>query len=216
MGNLLEIVFVVDRSGSMHGMEADIVGGFNSMIREQQEKEQPAYVSAVLFSDTCEVLYDRVKLEDVKAMTVGDYRTGGCTALLDALGDAIRHIKTVHKYARREDVPVKTLFVIMTDGEENSSRRYDHHQIKKLVQQQQEAQWEFIFMGADIDAFASAERIGVRTGRAVHLTKTSECFEDCFRAVGSVVACMAGSAPEESLSDDAFADIMQILHTKEG
>lgn len=215
MNNLLEIVFVVDRSGSMHGMETDIVGGFNSLIREQQEKEQPAYVSAVLFSDTCEVLYDRVKLEDVRAMTAGDYRTGGCTALLDALGDAITHIRTVHKYARKEDVPAKTLFVIMTDGEENSSRKYNHRQIRKLVQQQEEAQWEFIFMGADMDAFTSAESIGVRTDRAVRLSKTSDCFENCFRAVGSVVACMASSAPEESLSDDAFADIMKILHTKE-
>ena len=213
MANVLEIVFVVDRSGSMHGTENDIIGGFNSMIREQREKEQDAYVSTVLFSDSCEVLYDRVKLEDVEPMTHADYRTGGCTALLDALGDAIKHIKNVHKYARKEDVPTKTLFVVMTDGEENSSHKYNNKQIKKMVKQQQEEFcWEFIFVGADIDAFASAESIGVKASRAVRFSKDSDRFEDCFQAVGSVMACMAEAAPDEIVSDDAFCDIFKIFN----
>ena len=213
MANMLEIVFVVDRSGSMYGTENDIIGGFNSMIREQRENEQDAYVSTVLFSDTCEVLYDRVKLHEIKSMTTEDYKTGGCTALLDALGDAIKHIKNVHKYARKEDVPTKTLFIVMTDGEENASHKYNNKQIKKMVQEQQEEfRWEFIFVGADIDAFASAESIGVKASRAVRFSKDSDQFEDCFHAVGNVMACMAKAAPDEIVSDDAFCDIFKIFN----
>lgn len=212
MANTMELVFVVDRSGSMHGTEDDIIGGFNAMIREQREKGQEAFVSAVLFSDTSKVLYDRVKLEDVAPMTTADYRTGGCTALLDAVGDAIVHIKNVHKYARREDVPTKTLFVIMTDGEENSSHKYNNSQIKKLVkQQQEEARWEFIFVGADIDAFASAQSIGVQAKRAVRFSKDSDRFEDCFEAVGKVMACMAEAEEGEMLRDEPFDDIFKIF-----
>ena len=197
----------------MHGTEGDIIGGFNAMICEQREKKQEAFVSTVLFSDDSEVLYDRVKLEDVKLMTAADYRTGGCTALLDALGSSIRHIKTIHKYARKEDVPAKTLFVIMTDGEENASGIFDNEQIKKMVKtQQEEARWEFIFMGADIDAFASAESIGVRASRAVRFTKDSDQFADCFKAVGGVMACMAKAEPDETVSDDLFADIIKIFN----
>lgn len=216
MANTLEIVFVVDRSGSMHGTESDIIGGFNSMIREQREREQEAFVSTVLFSDTSEVLYDRVKLDEVEPMTSADYRTGGCTALLDAVGDAIKHIKNVHKYARKEDIPTKTLFVIMTDGNENSSHKYNNSQIKKMVKQQkEEALWEFIFVGADIDAFASAESIGVEAKRAVKFSKSSDRFEDCFQAVGRVMACMSEVEPDEVLADAPFDDIFKIFKKRE-
>lgn len=213
MPNMLEIVFVIDRSGSMYGTESDIIGGFNSMIQEQREKDQAAFVSTVLFSDDCEVLYDRVKLAEVRPMTLADYRTDGCTALLDALGDAIRHIKNVHKYARKEDIPTKTLFVIMTDGAENASHKYSNRQIKKMVQQQQEeSRWEFIFVGADIDAFASAESIGVRAKRAVRFSKSKDRFSDCFQAVGKAMACMSLADPAEELCDEAFDDIFNIFN----
>ena len=205
MANALEIVFVVDRSGSMAGKESDIVGGFNTMLREQREKGQEAFVSTVLFSDTCRVLHDRVPLGSVRPLTSADYRTGGCTALLDAFGDAMQRIITIHRYARKEDVPAKTLFVVMTDGEENASRKYTNQQIKDTVRRQQEAaRWEFIFVGADIDAFASAESIGIRADRAVRFSKDEDCFEDCFRAVGSVMDCMMTAAEGNAVSDTEF------------
>ena len=212
MANTLEIVFVIDRSGSMHGTESDIIGGFNSMIREQREKDQAAFVSVVLFSDDCKVLYDRVKLTEVSPMTSADYQTDGCTALLDALGSAIKHIKNVHKYARKEDIPAKTLFVVMTDGLENASHEYSNLQVKKMVQQQKDAHWEFIFVGADIDAFASAKSIGMSEKRTVRFSKSKDRFSDCFHAVGEVMACMSRTDLDEEFCDEAFDDIFNIFN----
>ena len=212
MANTLEIVFVIDSSGSMYGSESDIIGGFNSMIQEQRKNGFEAYVSVVLFSSSSEVLYDRVKLGDVKTMTARDYITGGSTALLDALGNAIDHIKTIHKYARKEDVPTKTMFVVMTDGEENASRDYNNKQIRRLVKRQQEKyHWEFIFMGADIDAFASARRIGIRQSRTVEFTKDSDCVEECYRAVGRTMRFMSAAEDNEEIEDDVFSDLLQLF-----
>jgi len=129
MKNTTELVFILDRSGSMSGLEKDTVGGFNSMISKQKTEDGEALVSTVLFDNKSVVIHDRLPLDDVPPMTEKEYFTRGCTALLDALGDAIHHIGNIHKYARREDVPEKTLFVITTDGFENASRRYDYDAI---------------------------------------------------------------------------------------
>lgn len=167
MENLTEMVFILDRSGSMEGLESDTIGGFNAMIKKQQESDDAAFVSTILFSDSSKVLHDRVALEKIEPLTERDYQVGGCTALLDAVGDAIKHIKNIHKYAREEDRPQKTLFIITTDGLENASERYSYPDIKRLIERQKEHGWEFVFLGANIDAAKVAEHIGVDRDRAV-------------------------------------------------
>ena len=136
--NLTEIVFILDRSGSMSGLEADTIGGFNSMIEKQKKENGEALISTVLFDNVSEVIHDRVPVQKVEPMTDKDYSVRGCTALLDAIGGAIHHIGNVHKYARIEDVPEHTLFVITTDGMENASRRYDSEKVKKMIERQKE------------------------------------------------------------------------------
>lgn len=155
---LTEIVFILDRSGSMSGLESDTIGGFNSLIVKQKKEEGEAYISTVLFDDVTEVLHDRRKLEQIQPLTEEDYYVRGCTALLDAVGGAIHHIGNVHKYAREEERPEKTLFIITTDGQENSSKHYSYKQVKHMVERQKERYgWEFLFLGANIDAVAEAE-----------------------------------------------------------
>ncbi|MCR5059415.1 MAG: hypothetical protein K6A80_00130 [Saccharofermentans sp.] len=167
MKNLTEIVFILDRSGSMAGLESDTIGGFNSMIAKQKKKDGDALVSTVLFDNTSEVLHDRVPIADIKTMTEEDYCVGGCTALLDAVGGAIRHIGNVHKYIRNEDVPEHTVFVITTDGMENASRNYSSDKVKKMIERQKEKYgWEFLFLGANIDAVETAKSIGISEDRA--------------------------------------------------
>ena len=167
--NLTEIVFILDRSGSMSGLESDTIGGFNSMIAKQQKEEGEAIVSTVLFDDETDVIHDRVAIGDVKKLTEEDYYVRGCTALLDAVGGAIHHIGNVHKYAREEDRPAKTLFVITTDGLENASRHYSFKDVKKLIKRQQEKyNWEFLFLGANIDAIEVAGNMGISRDRAAN------------------------------------------------
>lgn len=150
---LTEVVFILDRSGSMAGLEADTIGGFNSMIEKQKKETGEALISTVLFDNESRVLCDRVPLEKMEPLTEKDYCVGGCTALLDAMGGAIRHIGNVHKYAREEDRPERTLFVITTDGQENASSRYTYEKVKKLVERQKSKYgWEFLFLGANMDA----------------------------------------------------------------
>ena len=161
MSNITEIVFILDKSGSMAGLETDTIGGFNAMIDKQRKLEGDTWVSTVLFDNKSTVLHDRIKLEKIPKMTEHDYCVGGCTALLDAVGDAIHHIANIHKYARPDDVPEKTLFVITTDGMENASRRYDYETVRKLIEAQKERGWEFLFLGANIDAAAEAKRFGI-------------------------------------------------------
>lgn len=167
--NLTELVFILDRSGSMHGLEQDTIGGFNSMIDQQKSAEGEALISTVLFDDVSEVLHDRVNLQEIRLMTERDYRVRGCTALLDAIGGAIHHIGNVHKYARPEDVPEHTLFVITTDGMENASRRYSSDKVKSMIRRQKEKYgWEFLFLGANIDAVETASHFGIGADRAVN------------------------------------------------
>ena len=166
--NLTEIVFILDRSGSMSGLEADTIGGFNSMLAKQKKEDGEAVVSTVLFDNLSEVLHDRVSIERVKPMTEEDYYVRGCTALLDAIGGAIHHIGNVHKYARPEDVPEHTLFIITTDGMENASKRYSADKVKMMVNRQKEKYgWEFLFLGANIDAIKTAASFGISEDRAV-------------------------------------------------
>ena len=166
---MTELVFILDRSGSMAGLEKDTIGGFNSLIEKQRKEPGTAVVSTVLFDNESEVIHDRLPLESIPPMTDKEYYVRGCTALLDAVGGAIHHIGNVHKYARREDVPDKTLFVITTDGMENASRRYDSERVRKMIQRQKERYgWEFIFLGANIDATAEAKRFGIAPERAAN------------------------------------------------
>ena len=167
--DLTELVFILDRSGSMAGLEADTIGGFNAMIEKQKSIPGEAYVSTVLFDNHLEVIHDRVDLGKIRPMTREDYYVRGTTALLDAVGKAIHHIGNVHKYAREEDRPEKTLFVITTDGMENASREYSYQRLKaKIARQQEKYGWEFIFLGANIDAAREAARFGIEAGRAVN------------------------------------------------
>ena len=166
---LTELVFILDRSGSMAGLEGDTIGGFNSMLKRQKTDGGEALISTILFDDQCEVLHDRVTLDKVPAITDEQYDVRGCTALLDALGGAIHHIGNVHKYARDEDRPEKTLFIITTDGMENASKKYTYDMVRNMVERQKEQYgWEFLFLGANIDAIATAHRFGIKADRAVN------------------------------------------------
>ena len=167
--NLTELVMILDRSGSMSGLESDTIGGYNSMLKKQRETEGEVLVSTVLFDHETEVLHDRVPLERVPELTEKDYSVRGSTALLDALGGAVRHIGNIHKYAREEDRPEKTIFVITTDGMENASRRYDSDRVKQMIRRQKEKYgWEFLFLGANIDAVETAKKVGISEDRAVN------------------------------------------------
>ena len=165
---MTELVFILDRSGSMSGLEKDTIGGFNSMIEKQKQEDGQALVSTVLFDNESVVIHDRLPLDRVPPLTEKEYFTCGCTALLDAVGGAIHHIGNIHKYARKEDVPEKTLFIITTDGYENASRRYDYEKVRHMIQHEKEKYgWEFLFLGANIDAAAEAKRFGIDADRAV-------------------------------------------------
>ena len=170
---LTELVFILDRSGSMHGLEKDTIGGFNSMIEKQRKEEGDCLVSAVLFNQRSDVLYDRVSLKEIREMTEKDYVPSGCTALIDALGGAIKHIRNVHKYIREEDIPAHTVFVITTDGLENASHHYSSDQVKRMVAEQKEKGWEFLFLGANIDAVETAKMYGIDKDRSVNFVPDS-------------------------------------------
>ena len=205
---MTEIVFILDRSGSMSGLESDTIGGFNSMIKKQQkELEGNALVSTILFDHESIVLHDRIPIAEVKPLTDKDYETRGTTALLDAIGDAVKHIKNVHKYAREEDRPEKTLFVVTTDGMENASEKFSYRDIKELVGKQKEKGWEFIFLGANIDAIEVAGHLGIDARRAVNYHADSRGTERLFFSVGNFVSASRKSAPSESADDSWREDL---------
>ena len=191
--NLTEIVFILDRSGSMAGLEKDTIGGFNAMIAKQKGEPGDAYVSTVLFDNRSEVTHDRIALHRVPALTEREYYVRGCTALLDAVGGAIRHIQNVHKYAREEDRPEKTLFVITTDGMENASREYTYDRVRRLIETQREEQgWEFLFLGANIDAAREAARFGIREDRAANYHADHKGTEVIYESVADAVCQFRG------------------------
>lgn len=191
---LTEVVFILDRSGSMSGLEADTIGGFNSMIEKQRKEKGEAYISTVLFDDDTEVLYDRVPVSKIEPMNDKQYYVRGCTALLDAIGGAIHHIGNVHKYAREEDVPEKTIFIITTDGMENASRIYDYKKVKKMVEKQEKKYgWEFLFLGANIDAIEVAGRFGIRADRAINYECDAMGTAVNYNAIGATISAVRRS-----------------------
>ncbi len=193
---LTELVFILDRSGSMSGLEADTIGGFNSMIEQQKNGEGECFVSTVLFDNQSYVLHDRLKLSEVPAMTRADYSVRGCTALLDAVGGAIRHIVNIHRYAREEDRPEHTLFVITTDGMENASRRYSLARVREMIEHEKEKYgWEFLFLGANIDAVGVAGEFGIGADRAVDYHADAEGTQLNYQVLSETIGLLRASAP---------------------
>ena len=203
--NITELVFILDRSGSMAPLVEDTVGGFNSMIEKQRKQDGECYVSTVLFANRSEVLHDRVRLSEIKPMTDKDYTAYGATALIDALGDAIHHIGNVHKYARAEDVPARTMFIITTDGMENASRKYTSERVKMMIERQKEKYgWEFLFIGANIDAVETAAKYGIDRNRAVNYNADKEGTQLVYESIATAVCEMRRC---EAISDDWSAKI---------
>ena len=198
--NITEIVFILDRSGSMSGMEDDTIGGFNSIIENQKKLPGKAYVSTVLFDNECEVLHDRVELKNIEPMNDRQYYVRGCTALMDAIGGAIHHIGNVHKYARQEDVPEKTIFFITTDGMENASHKYDSRRVKEMIRRHEEKYgWEFVFVAANIDAVETAAHIGIRKERAANYRQTKEGTRAMYESVDDIFSLFRRG---ESIKED--------------
>lgn len=210
---LTEIVFILDRSGSMAGLENDTIGGFNSMISKQKDEDGEALISTVLFDNETEVIHDRMPLGDIAPMTGKEYYVRGSTALLDAIGEAIHHISNIHKYAREEDVPEKTLFIITTDGMENSSRKYSYDKVRKMVEKKKEKNhWEFIFLGANIDAVSVANKFGVDRSRAVTYECDSAGTALNYKMMSKMVSCARACKSAEDMGavfgfDDMLSEI---------
>ncbi len=189
--NLTELVFVLDKSGSMGGLEKDTIGGFNSMLAKQRKENGDVVISTVLFDDRVQVLHDRADLAGIEDLTDRDYQVGGCTALLDALGKSIKHINKIQKSLPEDARPAKTMFVITTDGQENSSHEYSYEKIRKMVEKKQEKKhWEFLFLGANMDAISAAADIGIRADRATNFhcdhTGTAVNYSALSKAVSKV------------------------------
>lgn len=201
--NLTELVFILDRSGSMSGLEDDTIGGFNSFIDKQKNVDGKCLVSTVLFNSRSKIIYDRVSLDEISKMTRSDYVPGGSTALIDAMGDAIHHIKNVHKYIREEDVPNNTVFVIITDGQENDSHKYSSDEVKAMVNKQKEMGWEFIFLGANIDAVETAKQYGIDENRSVRFHNDDKGIKNNFAVLGKALYRLreSGEIEEDCLKE---------------
>lgn len=206
--NLTELVFILDRSGSMSGLESDTIGGFNAMIQKQKKEAGEAYVSTILFNNVSKVLHDRIELKNIPKMTEEDYTVQGCTALIDAIGGAIRHIGNIHKYARPEDVPVHTMFIITTDGQENASRQYSSDEVRKMIERQKEKYgWEFLFIGANIDAIETAAHFGISCNRAVNYNADSKGTQVLYETLSAPISAMrADTAISEDWSQSIEED----------
>ena len=187
---LTEIVFVLDRSGSISDVVSDTIGGFNSMIKRQKEEVSKAFVTTVLFDDKIDIIHDRAKIEDVPMLTEKEYYARGCTALLDAVGSTIKHISNIHKYARKDDIPSKTLFIITTDGYENASREYSMTRVKSMIEKQKtENKWDFLFLGANIDAIETASKIGIEEDYVANVINDKKGVEASYKAVSNFIYC---------------------------
>ena len=201
---MVEVVFILDRSGSMSGLEEDTIGGFNSMLEKQKAESENIVWSTVLFDHYQEVIHDRVPVSEVEPLTDNEYYVRGTTALLDAVGKAIHHIGMCHKYAKAEDRPVKTMFVITTDGMENASRRYSYRRVKEMIERQKKRyDWEFIFLGANINAEEVGHRMGIDRGRSATFTNDGRGIRQNYETV----ACVMGkvSRCEDILDEDLDA-----------
>ena len=218
---LTEIVYILDRSGSMGGLKSDTIGGFNSMMEKQKKTGEKAVISTVLFDDESEVLHDRVSIDQIGKMTDEQYFVRGCTALLDAVGGAITHMGNIHKYAREEDRPEKTIFIITTDGMENASINYSYNRIQKMIKRQQEKYgWEFIFIGANIDAYEEAQKFGIKKERAVNYVHdevgTANVYAGVSMAVCSVMNANSNKEATECLSESGWNTEINADYQKRG
>ena len=208
--NSTELVFILDRSGSMSGLEKDTIGGFNGMIGKQRKQEGECYVTTFLFDDRTEFLHDRLRLNDVTEITEDQYYVRGCTALIDAIGIALTHIESIHRYVRPEDVPAHTVFIITTDGMENASRQYSYERVRKMIERQKDQyHWEFLFLGANIDAVSVAGRFGIDRSRAVRYEHDAEGTMLNFRVMSKAVSCARQAPSAAGMSD--FLDEDELL-----
>ncbi|MBR3004135.1 MAG: VWA domain-containing protein [Lachnospiraceae bacterium] len=207
MNNITELVFILDRSGSMGGLESDTIGGFNAMIHEQKEKDGECYVSTILFDNEITTIHDRIPLAKVPELTRKEYFVRGCTALIDAIGLTIDHISNVHKYIRPEDVPEHTLFVITTDGMENASSKYSSDEVKKMINQKKEKGWDFVFIGANIDAVETARHFGIGEDHAVDYMCDEIGTQTVYKSVSKLACNMRANMPySASWNADIKAD----------
>lgn len=197
--NITELVFILDKSGSMYPLVHDTVGGYNSMLAKQRKEPGTAYVTTTLFNESISCVHDRLTLDEIPDLTEDDYIPGGCTALIDAIGSTIEHIETIHKYAREEDVPEKTVFVIITDGKENTSHIYNIETIKSMIETKQtQNQWEFIFLGANIDAIETASSFGIRQEQAANFHADDQGMTKVFEAVSCAVSSARCARPVDA------------------
>lgn len=207
--DLTELVFILDRSGSMAGLEEDTIGGFNSMIAKQKDEDGECYVTTVLFDHEISTLHDRKKLSDIAPLTDKDYTVRGCTALIDAIGCTVSKIANIHKYARKEDIPATTMFVITTDGLENASKEYSSDKVKKMIEDKKKDGWEFLFIGANIDAVETAKHFGISEDRAVNYHADKKGTKVVFNAVSKAVGCARACAPLAASWSEEIAEDYQ-------
>lgn len=204
-----ELVFILDRSGSMSGLEDDTIGGFNGMLMKQKTEHEDVNVTTVLFDDKVEIIHDRFPIDIVQPITNEDYYVRGCTALLDAVGMSVRKVENVQDHLPEDHKAGKIIFVITTDGHENSSREYSYGQIRKMIEAKKEQGWEFLFLGANIDAAQEAEKMGISRNRAVTYENDRKGVALNYEAVGSALR-RAVSAPRsskmESIIEDSWAE----------
>lgn len=200
-----EIVFILDRSGSMAGLESDTIGGFNALIEKQKRQGSAARISLILFDDQTDIVLDRVPIMQVGALSEDEYYVRGCTALLDAVGKSITHFSWLHQSMRKENRPEKTLFIITTDGMENSSQEYSLSQVRNLIEKQKERyHWEFLFLGANIDAVKTADSMGIRANRSANFHADEKGLMKKFKAIDSVISKIQSV---EELDDDWAAEL---------
>lgn len=203
---ITELVIVIDKSGSMEGLEADTIGGINAMLKEQKNIDGECYVTAVMFNEAWEFIYDRVNLSQVKPLTKKDYRVGGCTALIDALGSSIEHIESIHKYIRKEDVPEHVMFFITTDGLENASHKFSSHDVKRKIEAKKELGWEFVFAGANIDAVETAKSYGIAKENAFDYHHDSIGTSVAYKCAGKKLGAMRMNVVSDEWREEADMD----------